>query len=216
MCLKIVNHTMLCDVRPVTRHPSNPDAYIVDPFTIPQAKCCTVGTPNTSNNLPCPTHGCCQITVRSFPCGCGNTVGYHRYTPARPPSAYTIETAKIPTPGVWRKLQSLDDIPSAGVNAQPAPSEELQIARRGFNHAVVRLGKMATKIETASRKKELKQQNLKNGAPVEKQFEAARDELKQVADAAGEVQSVFYTWMHMKNTFEQAEYGKASAVEMSV
>ncbi|KAI0502769.1 hypothetical protein F5B22DRAFT_632119 [Xylaria bambusicola] len=215
MCLKIVNHTMICDVRPVMRHPSIPNSHIVNPFTVPEDKCCAASNPKTDDDLPCPTHGCCQITVRSFPCECGNTVGYHRYTIARPPSAYTIETANIPSRGVWRKLQSLDDIPSAGANAHPAPSGELQIARRGFNHAVVELGRMATQLEVASRKKGLKEANLKNGAPYEKQVQTARAKLEQVATVARDVQKAYYTWMHMKNKFEQAEYGKVSAVEMS-
>lgn len=130
MCLKIVNHTMVCDVRPVMRHPSYPDSHIVDPFTVPHAKYYTISTSKTGESLPCPTHGCRQVTVRSFPCGCGNTVGYHCYTATRPSSAYTIETGKTPSRGVWRKLQSFDDITSEGAHSHPAPSEELQITRR--------------------------------------------------------------------------------------
>ncbi len=215
MCLKIVTHTMVCDVRPVMRHPSNPNSHIVDPFTVPGDRCCSTNTSKPSESLHCPTHECCEITVRSFPCDCGNTVGYHRYTPATLPSAYTVETAEIPNHGVWRKLQSLDDIASSQAHAHPAPSEELQIARRGFEYAVVQLGKMAVGLTAASRKKDLKEQNLKNGAPYEKQVQAARDELERMATAARDVQNAYYTWMHMKEKFEQVEYGKVFAVEMS-
>ncbi|KAI0423652.1 hypothetical protein F5Y09DRAFT_326795 [Xylaria sp. FL1042] len=205
---------MMCDVRPIMRRPSNPDSHIVDPFTAPGERCCTTSTSNPSEGPQCPAHKCCQVTVRSFPCSCGNTVEYHRYKPTRPPSAYTMEAARVPSQGVWRNLQSLDDISSPETHVHPAPSEELQIARRGFKYAIEQLGQMAIELTAASRKKELKEQNLKNGAPYEKQVRTANDELKQKAAMAWDVQSTYYTWMHMKEKFEQAEREKAFAVEM--
>ncbi|KAI0973316.1 hypothetical protein F4678DRAFT_477776 [Xylaria arbuscula] len=216
MCLKIVIHTMTCDVRPVMRHPCNPNSYIVDPFTAPNTKCCSIGLSKPSESLQCLIHECCQVTVRSFPCDCGYTVGYHRYITAKTPSAYTVGTAEIPHRGVWRKLQSLDDVLSPEAHTHSNKSEELQIAQRGLKHAIDQLGQMAIKLTAASRKKELKEQNLKNGAPYEKQVQAAHGKLARTATAALDVQSAYYTWMHMKEKLERAELGKVSAVEMPV
>ncbi|KAI0103958.1 hypothetical protein GGR51DRAFT_523026 [Nemania sp. FL0031] len=213
MCLKIVTHTMVCDVRPVIRHPSHPTSHIIDPFAVLQDIDC-VAASKPGGGLQCPAHKCCQSTVRSFLCDCGKIVGYHRYIPAKTPCAYTIETASVPSPGVWRKLESLDEVSSSGVQAQPAPSEELQIARLGFQHAVAQLGPAAKSLEAASRKKNLKEQNLKNGAPYEKQVQAAHKELERMATEALEVQTAYYTWIHMMEIFEQLEHGKTSAVEM--
>ncbi|KAI0812940.1 hypothetical protein GGR55DRAFT_638454 [Xylaria sp. FL0064] len=213
MCLKIVTHTMMCDARPVMRHPSNPDSHIVDPFTVAEVRCCATITSKPREGLQCPAHECCQVTVRSFPCGCGNTVGYHRYTSASPPSAYTIEVAEVPSRGVWRTLQSPDDISSPEAHAHPAVSEELQIARWGFKYAVEQLGQTAMELTAASRKKELKEQSLKNGAPYEKQVQAAAEELKAKALMACDVQNAYYTWMHTKEKFEEAERERVSAIE---
>ncbi|KAI1272005.1 hypothetical protein F5Y07DRAFT_381230 [Xylaria sp. FL0933] len=204
---------MMCDARPVMRHPSNPNSHIVNPFAAPGVRCCASNTSKPRDGLQCLAHECCQVRVRSFPCGCGNTVGYHRYTSARPPSAYTIEPAEVPSRGVWRTLQSPDDISSPEAHVHPAVSEELQIARRGFKYAVEQLGQTAMELTAASRKKELKEQNLKNGAPYEKQVQAAQRKLIDQAAVALHVQTEFYTWMHTKEKFEQEECGKTSAAE---
>ncbi|KAI1303975.1 hypothetical protein F5Y03DRAFT_358644 [Xylaria venustula] len=216
MCLKIVTHAMTCDVRPVMRHPWGPNSCIVDPFTTPRIRCCSLSISIPSGSLQCPVHECCQVTVRSFSCDCGYTVGYHRYTPATIPSAYTIGTAEVPSRGVWRKLQSPDDFPSTEAHTHSTPSEELQIAQRGLKHAVEQLGQMAIKLTAISRKKELKEQNLKNGAPYEKQVQAAHDKLARAAVTAREVQSAYYTWLQMKEKLERAEHGKVFAVELAV
>ncbi|KAI8625998.1 hypothetical protein F5Y19DRAFT_237394 [Xylariaceae sp. FL1651] len=213
MCLKIVTHKMVCDVRPVMSHPSRPGALIVDPFTIGQGICCNANA-NPSEILRCPTHKCCQVTVRSFPCGCSNTVGYHRYKPAKAPSAYTIEEREIPDPGVWRTLQTLDDVFEPPNQTQSTPSEELQIARRGMNFIGAQLGPVAKGLTAAAIAKNLKEQNLKNGAPYEKQVEAAHTALEHIESEARDLLASYNTWKHMKEKFEQAEYGKVFAIEM--
>ncbi|KAI1162102.1 hypothetical protein F5B18DRAFT_662596 [Nemania serpens] len=215
MRLEIVTHTMVSDIRPIMRHPLNPTSHIVDPFTAPRDTCCAHVASRPSERLRCPTNGCCHVTVRSFSCDCSSIVRYHRYTPSKTPSAYTVNTAKIPSRGVWRRLQTLDDISRAATQAQPALPEELQVARWGLHYAIAQLGPMAKELEAASRKKDLKEQNLKNGAPYEKQVQAAHTELERMASVAWDMQTAYYTWMRMAATFERLEEGKVSAMELS-
>ncbi|TGJ86911.1 hypothetical protein E0Z10_g1845 [Xylaria hypoxylon] len=134
--------------------------------------------------------------------------------PAKTPCAYTVNTTEVPGCGVWRTLQSLDNISSPKAQAQPAPSEELQIVRRGFEYAIGQLEGIAKAITAASNKKALKEQNLKNGAPYEKQaFEASEEEAK-LGPPAMKVLKFYNVWGLMKDRFEQKEYGKSSAVEI--
>ncbi|KAI1110426.1 hypothetical protein F5Y14DRAFT_429029 [Nemania sp. NC0429] len=202
MCLEIVTHTMVCDIRPTMRHPLNPTMHIVDPFTAPRDMCCANATSRTSEGPQCSIHHCCQVTIRSFPCDCGNIVRYHRYSPSKTPSAYTVNTGRIPNRGVWRGLQSLDDLSSTAPKAQAALSEELRVARWGFQYTAAQLGPMAKKLEAASRKKDLKEANLRNGAPYEKQVQAACEELEHLTMVAWDVQTAYYTWMHTAAKFE--------------
>jgi hypothetical protein len=143
-------------------------------------------------------------------------VEYHRYEPAKTPCAYTIDTAAKPGAGVWRKMQSLDEVFESETQAQPAPSEELRIARLGYMYAAARLGPVVKELVAADRKKELKEQNLKNGAPFEKQVQDARAKLERMESVARDAQFSYCTWKHMKGEFEKSEHGKVSAVEMSV
>ncbi|KAI0870856.1 hypothetical protein GGS24DRAFT_510453 [Hypoxylon argillaceum] len=196
------------------RHPSNPTSHIVDPFSVLWDKGCAATISKPSGSLQCPVHDCCHISTRTFPCGCGNVVGYHRYLPAKVPSAYTIDAAQLPSPGVWRILQSLDDL-SFATQAQPAPSEELQIARLGLQYAIDQLGSVAKGLEAASRKRDLKEQNMKNGAPYEKELQAAQKELERLSSEAWDIQTTYYTWVSTVEKLEQLESGKVSAVELS-
>lgn len=75
---------------------------------------------------------------------------------------------------------------------------------------------MAKELEAASRKKDVKEQNLKNGAPYEKQVQAAHKELEHVASVAWDMQTAYYTWMRMAASFGQLNDGKGSAVDMSM
>ncbi|GAP92696.2 hypothetical protein SAMD00023353_9600140 [Rosellinia necatrix] len=215
---------MACDARPVMRHPSDPTSYIVNPFTVLPDTCGSTNATDSDlrDGSQCLIHGCCRVDIRSFPCNCGTIVAYHRYAPAGAPTAYTAEATKAPpSRGVWRTLLSLDDISDPEALAEPTSSEALRIARRGFQYAIAQLEPMARGLRAASRMKDLEEQKLKNGTPYEGQAQSAaaaalaHKELERLAIMAKDVQTAYYTWMHMNQKFEQLEYGKVFAVEMS-
>ncbi|KAI3324091.1 hypothetical protein HD806DRAFT_60126 [Xylariaceae sp. AK1471] len=214
MYLKIITHKLVCDVRPIISHSSKPGILILGPFAAPRDTCCAADS-TARNSLQCPTRGCCQVTVRSFPCDYEKTVRCHRYEPTETPSAYTIDAAAIPGAGVWRRLQSLDDVSEPETQDQTTPSEELRIARLRFKYAAAQLGPMAKGLMAADMKKELKEQSLKNGAPFGKQVHVARAKLESMEFIARDVQASYYAWKHMKGEFEKLICGKTFVLEIS-
>ncbi|KAI1122087.1 hypothetical protein F5Y10DRAFT_287534 [Nemania abortiva] len=214
MCLEIVTHRMVCDARPVMRDLSDETLYVVNPFTVLQDTDCVAATSTHIEGLQCPVHRCCEYTVRSVPCGCDTVVFYHLYKLVRMPSAYTINAVETPSRGVWRILQSPDDIASSRTQAHPPISEELQIVRLGFQHSRAQIKSMRRVVEVATRKKDICEQNLKNGASCEKQVQDAHKELERLSNETQEVETAYCAWRDMSEKFEQLEYAKASAVEL--
>ncbi|KAH9890214.1 hypothetical protein F4778DRAFT_796476 [Xylariomycetidae sp. FL2044] len=115
MCLKIITHTLKCDIRPLMPHLVDPSIPVIDLFTAPHAKCpclpphphdddeCHEGhettfQPDDDRITRCDNHGCCQPDARAFPCGCGTFVEYHRYKPSSANTATTPVT-KFPIHG---------------------------------------------------------------------------------------------------------------------
>ncbi|KAI0399154.1 hypothetical protein F4802DRAFT_60251 [Xylaria palmicola] len=206
MCLRIKDHEMMCDVRPLVRHPNNPASHIVDPFVVLKHMCSAASPAKPRAGMQCPTHECCRVTVLSFPCGCGDIVEYHRYAPAEIPCAYTINTDTVPSEGVWRKLESLDDISAPEAQAKPPRSEKLEIARRGLMYAAAQLEPVMRELTRLSiREEERSARNRRFIPPYKKQVQAVCDELNQVIAIARGVQMTYVTWMHMKETFERSE-----------
>ncbi|KAI0146157.1 hypothetical protein GGR57DRAFT_506679 [Xylariaceae sp. FL1272] len=195
------------------QHPLRPDTWVVDPFALPQTSCCKSEKESTA--LGCPTHGCCQVSVRTFPCGCGNSVGYHRYAPSQTPSAFTTNKVDVPEAGTWRKLPSLNNVHWEKTHGKEVPSEQLDIAQRGVAFFGSFLKPTAKELENAIAAKELKEANLNNGAPVQKQVEDAKSTLERVEMEASELRSSYRTWKSMMDRLEQAELRRSTAVEMS-
>ncbi|KAI0593570.1 hypothetical protein F4775DRAFT_607575 [Biscogniauxia sp. FL1348] len=213
MCLKIITHSLVCDSRPVMPHPTEPSELVVDPFTNPEACYCS------STSSGCTAHGCCQVTTRTFPCGCDIIVSYHRYTPSKPPCAFTMQAAVKPGPGVWRHLLSIDDVLARASPQQTEhlPSEELRIARRGMKFKGADLGpKTRELIKAVNEKKRLESQSLDGGALVAEtaELKALCKELERIESEARQLKSSYKTWKHMKERLEMQEYGKVFAVEM--
>ncbi|KAI1503446.1 hypothetical protein F5X99DRAFT_407030 [Biscogniauxia marginata] len=208
MCLKIVTHTLACDVRPIMPHPLEPLELVVDPFAVPDGCCCSPESPS------CTTHGCCQITTRTFPCDCGNIVSYHRYMPSKQPSAFTMQKAVKPSPGVWRYLPSIDDVLAAANPQQGGhlPSEELRIARRGMKFKGADLGPKARELINALKEKKRLEERVFVGES--EKFDAFYEELDRIEAEARQLKNNYKTWKHMKERLEMQEYGKVFAVEM--
>ncbi|KAI5917331.1 hypothetical protein F4810DRAFT_716554 [Camillea tinctor] len=210
MCLKIITHLLTCDLRPVMPHPTEPSQLVVDPFSNPEACHCS------SERSGCSAHGCCQVTTRTFPCGCGNAVSYHRYTPSKPPCAFTMQVTAKPDPGVWRHLLSIDDV-LARASPQATeylPSEELRIARRGMKYKGADLGPKARElIRAVNEKKRLESRSLENEA-LGVELHALYKELERMEAEARQLKSNYRMWKHMKERLEMQEYGKVFAVEM--
>lgn len=167
MCLYIITHTMVCDVRPAMYHPDKPSTHVVNPFKLLEDTCrhATIAKPGKGN--VCVVHGCCRITTRSYPCGCGKTVRFNLYQPAKIPCAYTVKTGEIPERGVWRLMSYLGGIPSPDYAqeavAEPgssSPSEKLRVARSGLEHATARLRPMTENIVVDTHKQERDPENL--------------------------------------------------------
>ncbi|KAI1636873.1 hypothetical protein F4809DRAFT_641115 [Biscogniauxia mediterranea] len=214
MCLKIITHSLACDIRPVMPHPTKPSEFVVDPFSSPEDCCCC-----SSKSSGCAAHGCCQVTSRTFPCDCGNIVSYHRYTPSKPPCAFTMQATVKPGPGVWRHLLSIDDVLARASPQQMEhlPSEELRIARRGMKFKGADLGPKARELIQAVReKKRLESHSLDSGTYVAETAElnALCKELERIESEAQQLKSSYKTWKHMKERLEMQEYGKVFAVEM--
>ncbi|CAJ2505744.1 Uu.00g131380.m01.CDS01, partial [Anthostomella pinea] len=172
MCLNIVTHTLVCDVRPVMPHPLTPSTIVIDPFTAPQGTCCDF-TSAPSDPSRCPVHGCCEVAVRSFPCDCGSIVEYHRYERAAPSSETTTQSAPGPRQEVWREIQSLDEVLTGSAKDYPLASEEVRIARRGMRFRGADLGPKARELTSAVSNRDLQEQKLKNGCPLGPEFKEA-------------------------------------------
>ncbi|RSM05872.1 hypothetical protein CEP52_006005 [Fusarium oligoseptatum] len=86
MCWQIVTHTLRCNVRPLIY--DGVYARYVDPFAKP-VDCNCVAEHNAQ--IQCPHHGCCYISMTTFPCShlnCPQTYDLHRYK--RPPQQQQI------------------------------------------------------------------------------------------------------------------------------
>ncbi|KAI1270047.1 hypothetical protein F5Y18DRAFT_434470 [Xylariaceae sp. FL1019] len=212
MCLKIITHTMRCDVRPIMQHPLRPNAWIVDPFALPQTPCCK--SEKEPTGMLCPTHGCCQLSVRTFPCGCGNSVGYHRYEPSQTPAAFAANDVEIPEAGTWRKLQCLDNVHWEKNHGKRASSEQLDIAQRGEAFFGSFLEPKAKELTAAITTKELKEANLRNGAPFQEQVKEAEATLERVEMETRELRSSYYTWKSMMDRLQKIELKHSTATEM--
>ncbi|KAI8625010.1 hypothetical protein F5Y19DRAFT_490034 [Xylariaceae sp. FL1651] len=214
---------MVCDIRPVMPHPSETGIFVVNPFAPPKESGCTTvpgaGAGSGKNNgLKCPIHNCCELTIRSFPCVCGKTAEYCRYEPAQTPNEYAAATQDISNRGVWRWLQSLDDVNKTkedNPQAEKAPSEQLRIARRGRRYTGMQLGPMILELEAAIANREFTEQNLKKGGPL-KEFQAANTALVRSGDKAWQLQDVLNTWKRLQETLEMKEYGRIFADNMPV
>ncbi|KAI1195535.1 hypothetical protein F5X97DRAFT_307934 [Nemania serpens] len=191
MCLKIVTQKRACDVRPIMRHPFNPTSHIVDPFTAPRDTCCADVASKPSESRQYPTNQCCQVIVRSFSCDSGNIVIYHRYISSKTPSAYTVNTAKsqVAAFGASCEVSMISRAPPLKPSRLYLKSYKLRVRLR---YAAAKLRPMEKELEAASRKKDLKDQNLRNGVPYEKQVQAAHDELEHMASVAWDMQTACY------------------------
>src|ERR1700712_2809858 len=144
MCLQITHHTLRCDVRPVITLPTSPPREVVNPFQVPKACHCPSTDPAPQTILKCLHHGCCTLSSRFFPCGCGNIITYHNYI-QRPASVEEgegegeTERAAAAAAVPWRHIRTIDEdqqlAEAQAGNPQyhhPQASEELRIARRGM------------------------------------------------------------------------------------
>ncbi|KAI1423479.1 hypothetical protein F5Y12DRAFT_716281 [Xylaria sp. FL1777] len=173
MCLKIITHAIICDVRLIIPHLSRLNSYIIGPLSAPQ------DSQNPAIVLVAPRTNVARLPSAHFRATAAilsDIIATHlqkrRLRSQERPQKFQPRGSSVSY-----KALNLDDIPCPEAHAHPALSEELRIARRGCKYAVERLGRMAAEFIAASRKKDLKEQNLKNGAPYEQEVEAAHDEL---------------------------------------
>ncbi|KAI1152415.1 hypothetical protein F4825DRAFT_461861 [Nemania diffusa] len=221
MCLTIITHKMGCDIRPVMPHPSNSDVLVVDPYVSSPASCCIIDLtaptvkPSRGN---CAIHPCCEMSMQTFTCGCYSNVSYRRYEPANTPTQYIEATKDIPPSGVWRKLDSLDDVLRPIEDAQQAettpPSEQLRIARRGRSFTSQQTNPIVKELEATIIRRGRAQRNFQSGGPIT-EFQAANAALELIADKAGELEKALETWKRMQETLEVREYGKISTIDAS-
>ncbi|KAI0406448.1 hypothetical protein F4802DRAFT_557602 [Xylaria palmicola] len=221
MCLIIATHKMLCDIRPIMPHPTEPDTFIVDPYAAPQKECCVASSTtedSTAGKKNCPLHPCCDLTLQTFSCGCRRKVLYHRYEPTESPREYTEKTSNTPLQGVWRKLESPDDIIPASEDSQqsqqPPPSDQLRVARRGRMFHGQYLISKAERLEAAAAKRQQARWNMENGGPL-RQFQLTNSALERIMDEALELDAIFEAWKRTQETLEIHEYGKVLASSMS-
>lgn len=231
---------MVCDARPVMRHPDKPHTYVVDPFMHLEDTCRNVAIPEPGEGDVCSVHLCCQITTRSYPCGCGKSVRFNLYVPAKTPCAYTVKTGEMPERGVWRLMEYLGGISSPDYARDQAavgpgiPSEKLRIARSGLEHANVRLGLATKNIAISSYEKERDLENmlsragtrmtppgettvpmperLRDSASFEQRAIARQEELDRLRETGRYLLADYQAWKQMVEKFEQAEYREAPVV----
>ncbi|KAI0477438.1 hypothetical protein GGR56DRAFT_673820 [Xylariaceae sp. FL0804] len=233
MCLKIITHFLVCDVRPVMPHPRAPAELIVDPFTAPTEGCCCCcgsdGAPPDRASAEardpslrrCPTHACCCVRVRSFPCGCGRVVGYHQYARITPPHAAAKAAASTGRPAAgagqpWRVLRSVDYVMSAGTPGQRRePSEQLRVARRGVKFSGDRLWPKAKRLQESVVQMKEQLRRVREGGPYGPDFDAGVEELGRLDAEAKKLKAEYETWKGMKEKLERYEYGKMSGVHRS-
>ncbi|KAI0103192.1 hypothetical protein GGR51DRAFT_561876 [Nemania sp. FL0031] len=215
MCLTIITHIMVCDIRPVMPHPSDPDILVVDPYVPPRAQCCVISTAPTdnSNGKKCPLHPCCKLTTKTFSCGCNNELQYRRYEPANDPVNYTEATEYIPGQGGWRKLHSLDfvlpEIEDNQRTEKTSPSDMLRVARRGREFTLHQVLPIIDELEAASERFERAEKSFANGGPVT-EYEAGSTALEQLVYEASELKSDFEAWIRTQDALEISEGRKGS------
>ncbi|KAJ8128065.1 hypothetical protein O1611_g5573 [Lasiodiplodia mahajangana] len=162
---------MACDIRPVMPLPSNPGIRVVDPYVVPQALCYVVNS-----------------TVFSSKSG-------GKKCPLHPCS-----TSDIPPQGVWRKIESLDDIVPAIEDSQRMEnileSDMLRVARRGRISTVQQVVPIIDKLEAAMDRYQRASQGLKGGGPIQ-EYQAANAALEPLVDEATSLQISLETWANI-------------------